>query len=143
MRSAALSEFWGQPVSIDAHILLPDSYYKESQRRYPIIYWIQGFGGRGQIDLARELQWQKPMRAQHVEYIIVFLNGMFNQGHQEFADSANNGPWGTALLDGIHSENRGTLSRNWHAANAVRRRTFLGRMVGALAAGHISRPIRR
>lgn len=97
MRSAALSEFWGQPVSIDAHILLPDSYYKEPQRRYPIIYWIQGFGGRGQIDLARELQWQRPMRAQHVEYIIVLLNGMFNQGHQEFADSANNGPWGTAL----------------------------------------------
>lgn len=98
MRSSALSQFWGQDVAIDAHILLPDSYYKEPDRKYPVIYWIQGFGGTGQIDVARELQWQKPMRAMHVEFIIVYLDGMFNGGHQEFADSANNGPWGTALI---------------------------------------------
>lgn len=97
MRSAVLSQFWGQPVSVDAHILLPDSYYKEPQRRYPIMYWIQGFGGTGQVDMAGALQWQRPMRALNEQYIIVFLNGMFNGGHQEFADSANNGPWGTAL----------------------------------------------
>ena len=27
----------------------------------------------------------------------IFLDGMFNGGHQEFADSATYGPWGTAL----------------------------------------------
>ncbi len=78
-------------------MLLPDSYYKEPNRHYPVIYWIQGFNGRGDIDLDDELTWQKPMRRLGHEFIIVFLNGMFNGGHQEFADSANNGPWGTAL----------------------------------------------
>ena len=97
MRSSVLTQFWGQPVSVEAHVLLPDSFYKEPQKRYPIFYWIQGFGGDGQIDLNNELSWQRPMRRLHTEFIVVFLNGMFNDGHQEFADSANNGPWGTAL----------------------------------------------
>ncbi|MBV8364174.1 MAG: hypothetical protein JO193_06370 [Candidatus Eremiobacteraeota bacterium] len=97
MRSAALTSFWGQPVSIDAHILLPDSYYKQPARRYPVFYWIQGFNGRGDIDVDDEVRWQKPMRRSGLQFILVFLNGMFDGGHQEFADSANNGPWGTAL----------------------------------------------
>lgn len=97
MHSSLLSTFWGQDVSIDAHVLLPDSYYKEPQRKYPIFYWIQGFGGTGQINTGQELAWQRPMRDLHVQYIVVLLNGMFNGGHQEFADSANNGPWGAAL----------------------------------------------
>ncbi|MBC5803719.1 MAG: alpha/beta hydrolase [Candidatus Eremiobacteraeota bacterium] len=97
MRSSVLSQFWGQPVSIDAHVLLPDSYYKDPQKHYPVFYWIQGFGGEGQINLSDELRWQRAMRRLHAEFIVVFLNGMFNDEHQEFADSANNGPWGTAL----------------------------------------------
>ena len=95
--SAVLTSFWGQPVSVDAHILLPDSYYKEPRRRYPIMYWIQGFTALGDIDLDDQLIWQDPMRRLKREFIVVFLNGMFNWSHQEFADSANDGPWGTAL----------------------------------------------
>ncbi|HET9392715.1 MAG TPA: alpha/beta hydrolase [Candidatus Rubrimentiphilum sp.] len=97
MKSPLLSAFWGQTVSVSAYILLPDSYYKEPQKRYPVFYWIQGFGGTGQLDYATEADWQRPMRRLHREFIIVFLDGMFNEGHQEFADSANNGPWGAAL----------------------------------------------
>jgi hypothetical protein len=37
------------------------------------------------------------MRKYHEEFILVFLDGMFNGGHQEFADSAAYGPWGQAL----------------------------------------------
>lgn len=80
-----------------AHVLLPDSYYKQPARRYPVMYWIQGFDGTGDMDVDTELAWQRPMRAQHVEFIVIELNGMFNGGHDEFADSANNGPWGAAL----------------------------------------------
>jgi pimeloyl-ACP methyl ester carboxylesterase len=97
MRSGSLSLFWRQPVAIEAHVLLPDSYYKEPTRHYPVMYWIQGFDGYGDPDLTETLAWQRPMRALHKEFILVFLDGMFNGGHQEFADSANNGPWGTAL----------------------------------------------
>jgi|SRR5579884_256472 len=97
MPSALLSQFWGQEVDMDAYVLLPDSYYKEPQKRYPVLYWIQGFGGVGQIDVRSELDFQRPMRRLHREFIVVLLNGMFDGGDQEFADSANNGPWGDAL----------------------------------------------
>lgn len=96
-RSSKLSAFWGRPISIEANVLLPDSYYKEPEKRYPVFYWIQGFNGTGDIDVKDELSWQRPMRRLHHEFITIFLDGMFNGGHQEFADSANNGPWGTAL----------------------------------------------
>jgi S-formylglutathione hydrolase FrmB len=97
LKSTVLSKFWGRPVTADAHILLPDSYYEQPERRYPILYWVQGFGGSGDIDMSDELAFQRPMRALGREFIVVFLDGMFDGGHTEFADSANYGPWGTAL----------------------------------------------
>jgi hypothetical protein len=97
MRSDVLSKFWGQPVSISAHVLLPDSYYKDPERKYPVMYFIQGFDGYGDPHSDETLSWQHPMREFHHEFIVVFLDGMFNGGHQEFADSATYGPWGTAL----------------------------------------------
>ena len=97
VHSGALTAFWGRPIDIDAHVLLPDSFYKEPQRHYPVIYWISGFDGDGRISMDMELDWQAPMRALREQFIIVSLEGMFEGGHDEFADSANNGPWGTAF----------------------------------------------
>lgn len=99
MRSSLLSQFWGQEVDVDAHVLLPDSFYKQPNRRYPVIYWISSFDGTGELDLQRELQWQHAMRTLKQEFILVLMDGMFNGVHQEFADSANNGPWGRALTE--------------------------------------------
>lgn len=97
MRSAVLSAFWGRSVGFEAHVLLPDSYYQEPQRHFPIIYWIPGFDGTSDISTVDEAQWQTPMRQLHEQFIVVSIDGMFDGGHDEFADSANNGPWGTAL----------------------------------------------
>lgn len=100
-RSPLLAEFWGQPVSIDATVLLPDSYYREPARRYPVIYWFTGFDGNDNVGLWWELEWQRPMRQDHLQVIVVFPNIMFNGGAQEFADSANDGPWGAAFTGGF------------------------------------------
>jgi hypothetical protein len=97
MHSEVLSRFWGQPVSISAHVLLPDSYYTEPSRRYPVMYFIQGFNGYGDPHTDEMLSWQKPMREFHQEFILIFLDGMFNGGHQEFADSATYGRGGKRL----------------------------------------------
>lgn len=97
MRSTLLSAFWNQPVSISAHVLLPDSFYKEPQRQYPILYWIPGFDGNGRLNLRSEQRWQSPMRALHREFILVSMDGMFDGEDPVFADSANNGPWGEAF----------------------------------------------
>jgi len=71
MQSGLLSQFWGQPISIDAYVLLPDSYYREPQRRYPIFYWVQGFGGVGEISMDTQLQWQRSMRRLNQQFIVV------------------------------------------------------------------------
>ncbi|MBV9270870.1 MAG: alpha/beta hydrolase [Candidatus Eremiobacteraeota bacterium] len=95
--SAVLSNFWGQEVALNAHVLLPDSYYKSPARRYPVVYVVHALGGNSDFTVNQALDWQKPMRAEGQEYLIVFLDANFNGLHTLFADSENNGPWATAL----------------------------------------------
>jgi pimeloyl-ACP methyl ester carboxylesterase len=100
-QSTLLSNFFHQPVQIDAHVLLPDSYYKEPNRRYPVIYVVPGFEGSDDVAESTELEWQRPMRSLGTQFIVVFLQAMVSIDgeavHTEFADSASNGPWGDAL----------------------------------------------
>ncbi|HET7814244.1 MAG TPA: alpha/beta hydrolase [Candidatus Baltobacteraceae bacterium] len=97
MSSAVLSTFWGQRVQMDGYILLPPSYYREPQKTYPVLYWIEGFDGNGAVDSDDNRGFEGAISALHSEFVIVSLDGMFNGGHQVFADSPNNGPWGEAL----------------------------------------------
>ncbi len=97
MQSTLLSQFWNRPVSISAYVLLPDSYDRQPQRRYPVMYWIQGFGGTGWIPTEDQRAWQRALDRARQEFIVVCLDGMFNDVDTEFADSANDGPWGQAL----------------------------------------------
>ncbi len=100
-QSKLLSQFFKQPVDIGASVLLPLSYYKEPNRRYPVIYVVPAFEGTDVVTRDTELQWQRPMQSVRTEFIIVILQGMMNidgeEVHTEFADSATNGPWGAAL----------------------------------------------
>src|ERR1700723_2037646 len=99
--SAALSSFFKQRVQIAATVLPPDSYYKEPWQRYPVVYVISAFDDLYEIDASRQLAWQKPVRALDSEFMIVFLRGMIEfhgeATHDQYADSANDGPWGAAL----------------------------------------------
>lgn len=100
-RSTLLSNFVHRPVDIGALVLLPDSYYKHRDRRYPAIYVVPAFEESDQVSEFRELRWQLPMRQLGTDFVIVFLQGMVSihgeMVHTEFADSPNSGPWGAAL----------------------------------------------
>lgn len=99
-KSAALSQFWGQPTAIHASVYLPDSYGRDADRRYPTIYVVPAFNGGYHLD-SSAAAWQSRMRRQGTDFIVVSLEGMVqirNESlHQEYADSVNTGPWGTAL----------------------------------------------
>jgi putative esterase len=100
VESRALSGFWGRPIAVDAVVLLPPGYAKETQRRYPAVYQIHGYGGT-HFDSARRdgpTVSSKMASGQSPEMIYVFLNGECPLGEHEFADSVNNGPWGEALI---------------------------------------------
>ena len=97
-QSPVLSAFWGRPITMRAAVVLPPSYASSAKTRYPTVYKIHGFGGshlRAWRDAPALLQKMKDGTLP--EMINVYLDGTCPMGHHEFADSANNGPWGKAL----------------------------------------------
>jgi hypothetical protein len=97
-QSNRLSAYWGRPMHIRGWLVLPPSYATNKTARYPTVYVTHGFGG----DLARitkladdyyELLEKKSIP----EMIYVILDESCPRGTHEFADSANNGPYGAAL----------------------------------------------
>jgi len=95
IKSKLLSEFHGRDVHLKATVALPPSYSKDTNRKYPIVYEIPGFGGTHRAP---------PFYSQHTvkdneEFLQVLLNPECPLGHHVFADSANNGPYGRALIE--------------------------------------------
>lgn len=97
--SPMLSAFWGRPIKMQASVVLPPSYDKSKAEKYPTVYNIHGYGGthlsplRGVPDLMKQMS-----EGKRPEMIYVYLNAQCPLGHHVFADSANNGPWGSALV---------------------------------------------
>lgn len=102
-RSVLLSAFHKQPVMLRAAVLLPASYYAQKDRRYPVMYTIPGFTGthHGAQSLKEPIPENNP---QGVEFLRVILDPSCPFGHHVFADSANNGPWGQALVNELIPE---------------------------------------
>jgi Enterochelin esterase and related enzymes len=95
--SKLMTDFSGRATSIKGWVALPPGY-REGQARYPTAYSDGGFGST--LDSAK-------MNAAGVAaamakgemppMIWVILDHHIATGTHEFADSANNGPWGAAL----------------------------------------------
>lgn len=97
VRSELLSKFHSREVFQEGAVLLPASYAKEPDRRYPVIYTIPGFSGEHYA--ARIEQPIEETNSGNVEFIRVLLNPSCPLGHHVFADSANNGPYGRCLTE--------------------------------------------
>ncbi len=95
--SPRLTEFHRRPVSVRAGVILPKSYALEPARKYPVIFTIPGFGGSHV--LAERQSPVEEANAEGVEFLRVILDPSCPWGHHTFADSANNGPWNTALIE--------------------------------------------
>ena len=96
--SPMLSQFWGRPIKMQASVVLPPSYDKSSTQRYPTVYSIHGYGG-DHLGLGGVPAMTKAMSdGTWPEMIYVYLDAHCPMGHHVFADSVNNGPWGTALV---------------------------------------------
>ena len=97
--SPMLTAFWGKPIKIQASVVLPPSYNKSQKQKYPTVYEVHGYGGNHLDDLPDIPDFLKKMSdGKRPEMIYVQLNASHSLGHHVFADSANNGPWGTALV---------------------------------------------
>lgn len=97
-QSAVLTRFWGHPVFVRAWIVLPPGYDEDPSRRYPTVYWTHGFGGTlpGCRFFGTHI-YERMAAGQMPPMIWVMLDEHLPTGTHEFADSVNDGPWGTAL----------------------------------------------
>lgn len=93
--SALLSSFYKKATTLNAAVLLPKEYYEQRKRMFPVLYQILGFGGdyhnaSGNNTPAAPIDTTACIR--------VILDGNCSQGHSEYANSQNNGPWGDAFI---------------------------------------------
>jgi S-formylglutathione hydrolase FrmB len=96
VRSERLSAFHGRDVYLRAAVGLPEAYWSEPDRSFPAVYTIPGFGGAWEHANPEALVGM--LGIQGLEAVVVHLDASCPTGHHVFADSANNGPWGTALV---------------------------------------------
>lgn len=97
IESKLLSEFYGRRTTLNAAVCLPESWSKEPERKFPVYYSVPGFGGTHSSASGRT----EPRGTQRdgVEFLYIALDPSCPGGHSVFADSANNGPWGRALVE--------------------------------------------
>ena len=92
--SKLLSDFYGRDVSLSAAVFLPKSYRTSSTTRYPTLFIIPGFGGTHYVTRSQRFVEESG----GVEFLRLVLEPSCPLGHHVFADSANNGPVGQALV---------------------------------------------
>jgi predicted NUDIX family NTP pyrophosphohydrolase len=99
MISPVLSSYWGRQIHVRGWVLLPPGYAAHPKDHYPTVYFTHGFGGtlaglRGRYG---PILYDRMKQGRMPEMIWVLLDESSPTGTHEFADSVNNGPWGTAL----------------------------------------------
>lgn len=94
--SSLLSAFHHKAMTVDAAVLLPAEYFKEPQRRFPVVFDVSGYGGDYHGYSGASTVRSTPFDT--VPCITVYLDGNCSLGHSAYANSANNGPWGDALI---------------------------------------------
>ncbi|MCH8275452.1 MAG: hypothetical protein IH851_11755 [Armatimonadetes bacterium] len=95
--SRLLSEFYKRPTTINAAVVLPDEWFAEPERKFPLLYSVPSFGGTHMSWSGRTNN--STTQRDGVPFIFVALDPSCPAGHSVFADSANNGPWGKALTE--------------------------------------------
>ena len=99
IRSKLLSDFHGREFKLRAGVVLPEDYDEMPEKQYPTLYSVPGFGG----DHASAWWMGRSRRGGRreglsLQMIRVYLDPKVPLGHSVFADSANNGPCGEALI---------------------------------------------
>ena len=92
--SKLLTSFYGRPTTINAAVWLPEKYNVYKDRRYPVLYFVYGYGG-DYHRMSGMANANAPMDT--TPCIRVILDGQCPLGHSVYANSDNNGPWGDAL----------------------------------------------
>jgi hypothetical protein len=94
--SQLLSTFLKRTTTVNAAVVLPAEYYTQPSRKFPVLFYVFGYGGdyhrlSGDTTV-------KSFPIDTIPCIMVMLDGNCSLGHCVYANSDNNGPWGDALV---------------------------------------------
>jgi S-formylglutathione hydrolase FrmB len=131
LQSDLLSDFYNTPSFIEAAVILPDSYYSDSTRYYPVVFVFPGWGTTHIAPSRNDFQQKRyGMKSYGEEKIFVVLNQDCRFGFHVFADSDNNGPRAKSFINEFipYLENRYRVVKNPNA------RFLTGQSSGAWAA---------
>lgn len=98
VRSPLLSEFHHRDVYLRAGVHLPPEYAEQPDRRFPAVYVIGGFTSTLNDWPMYVGMYGGTLGAVDFPAVMVYLDADCPNGHSVFANSANNGPVGTALV---------------------------------------------
>ena len=102
IQSKLLSAFYGRPIFLRAGIILPRDYERDPSRRYPLWVRIGGLNTRftNVLSLMSEKsEFRKTWQADDTPRLILLqLDGAGPNGDPYYVNSANNGPFGDALV---------------------------------------------
>lgn len=99
-QSPVLTKFWGRPIDVRAWVVLPPDYQQDKTRHYATVYWTHGFGG--DLEYCERMGvriYERMAEGKMPPMIWVMLDEHLPTGTHEFANSVNDGPWGTALVE--------------------------------------------
>ncbi len=95
--SPSLSVFWGRNVEMRGWVALPPGY-RDGGPRFPTVYATGGYGSNlVSAESSAAMMADMMIKGEAPPMIWVYLDQSTATGTHEFADSANNGPWGKAL----------------------------------------------
>ncbi len=99
LKSDRLSNFYHRDITMRAAIILPKGYEDSANAdcKYPALYWIGGFGSDHTSASGMIRAWTPTGYDDQIFRIV--LDPSCYGGHHVFADSANNGPRGSALTE--------------------------------------------
>lgn len=95
LQSDLLTEFNGAPTVLRALVHLPQAFFDEPERRFPLYLFLSGYGAT--LEGFDFVDWPAPA-VDGVPMVMVYPDPSCGFGHSGFADSANIGPWGRALV---------------------------------------------
>jgi S-formylglutathione hydrolase FrmB len=102
LQSKLLSRFHGRPIFLRAGIILPRDYEREASRQYALWVRIGGLNGHYTVVsrlMANDSEFRKTWLGENTpRLILVQLDGAGPYGDPYQINSANNGPYGDALI---------------------------------------------
>lgn len=108
IQSPSLSKFHGRPIYLRVGVLLPRDYDRDTNRRYPLLIRIGGYGSkynRLERSMVEGSEFRKTWLAENTpRMIVVRLDGDGPYGDPYQINSANHGPYGDALTQELIPE---------------------------------------